>query len=258
MFPVSDDNPTLRRPVVTYALLASLLLVFVVVQGAGGVTDPYRLLASVCNYGMVPAELLHTRPVGYAVPMGPGMACVVDAEPINVLTPLTSMFLHGGWGHLLSNSLFLWVFGNNVEDSMGRGRFVAFYLICGLAAAAAHVLVEPNSPVPTVGASGAISGVLGGYLLLYPKVRVRTFFPPFFLFHVPAWVILVFWFVQQVVAGLPQLSRMRPDVSAGVAVWAHIGGFVAGALLVKLFASPGRVARRNTAGDARAAFQPTG
>jgi membrane associated rhomboid family serine protease len=256
MFPLSDENPTLRRPVVTYGLLLTLLLVFVFVQGAGGVSDPYRLIASVCNYGMVPAELLRTRPVGFAVPMAPNVACVVDAEPVNVLTPLTSMFLHGGWGHLLSNALFLWVFGNNVEDSMGRARFLAFYLICGLAAAAAHVAVEPASPVPTVGASGAISGVLGAYLLLYPRVRVRTYFPPIFLFRVPAWFVLIFWFVQQVVAGLPQLSPMRPDVSAGVAVWAHIGGFVAGALLVKLFASPSRVARRSAAGDAQAAFQP--
>ncbi len=257
MFPISDDNPTLRTPVITYALLATLLLVFVFAQGAGGVTDEYRLIASVCNYGLVPAELLHTRPVGLAVPMAPGVACVVDDYTINYLTPLTSMFLHGGWAHLLGNALFLWVFGNNVEDSMGRGRFVAFYLICGLAAAAAHMAVEPNSPVPTVGASGAISGVLGGYLLLYPRVRVRTFFPPFFLFRVPAWFVLVFWFIGQVLTGLPQLSQMRPDVSAGVAVWAHIGGFVAGAVLVRLFEDRGRVVRRTTAGDARAAFGAT-
>ncbi len=257
MFPISDDNPTLRTPVVTYALLATLLLVFVFVQGAGGVTNPYALIASVCNYGLVPAELLHTRPVGFAVPMAPGVACVVDNEPINILTPLTSMFLHGGWAHLLGNSLFLWVFGNNVEDSMGRGRFLAFYLICGLVAAAAHMAVEPNSPVPTVGASGAISGVLGGYLLLYPRVRVRTFFPPFFLFRVPAWFVLILWFGGQLLTGLPQLSQMRPDASSGVAVWAHIGGFVAGAVLVRFFEDRGRVARRTTAGDAQAAFGTT-
>lgn len=257
MLPISDDNPTLRTPVVTYALLATLLAVFVLFQGAGGIGGPaseYRQLASVCNWGMVPAELLHTRPVGFGVPMAPGQYCYVDDEARNVLTPLTSMFLHGGWAHLLGNSLYLWVFGNNVEDSMGRGRFLAFYLVCGLAAAAAHVLVEPGSPVPTVGASGAISGVLGGYLLLYPRVRVRTYFPPIFLFHVPAWFVLVFWFAGQVLTGLPQLSRMRPDVSSGVAVWAHIGGFLAGVALVKLFANPRRVAERVTAGDARAAF----
>lgn len=257
MFPISDDNPTLRTPVVTYALLATLLGVFVLVQGAGGLLGPdgmNRLLASVCNYGMVPAELLHTQPVGLAVPMAPSLACVIDDYPINYLTPLTSMFLHGSWLHLLGNGLFLWVFGNNVEDSMGRGRFLAFYLVCGLVAAATHLLVEGSSPVPTVGASGAISGVLGGYLLLYPRVRVRTYFPPIFLFHVPAWLVLIFWFAQQVLTGLPQLSRMRPDVSSGVAVWAHIGGFLAGVLLIKLFEDRGRVQRRTTAGDARVAF----
>jgi membrane associated rhomboid family serine protease len=260
MFPISDDNPTLRTPVVTYALLLMLLGVFVFVQGAGGLGGPaseFALIKSVCNLGLVPAELLHTRPVGFPVQMTREVACVVDDEAVNVLTPLTSMFLHGGWAHLLGNGLFLWVFGNNVEDSMGRGRFLAFYLICGLAAAAAHVAVEPNSPVPTVGASGAIAGVLGGYLLLYPRVRVRTFFPPFFLFHVPAWLVLIFWFGGQVLAGLPQLQQMRPDASAGVAVWAHIGGFVAGALLVKVFASPGRVARRTEAGNAQAALGAT-
>jgi membrane associated rhomboid family serine protease len=182
------------------------------------------------------------------------LACVVDADPINVLTPLTSMFLHGGWGHLLGNALYLWVFGNNIEDSMGRWRFLAFYLICGLAAAAAHVLVDAASPVPTVGASGAISGVLGGYLLLYPRVRVRTFFPPFFLFHVPAWFVLVLWFGTQVLQGLPQLMAMNPEISGGVAVWAHIGGFVAGALLVRLFEDRSRVRRRATMGDARAVW----
>ena len=257
MLPISDENPTLRRPVMTYLLLAVLLAVWLVYQGGGGITgSPYRLIASVCNLGLVPGELTGRAALGLAVPMAPGVACVVDAEPVNVLTPLTSMFLHGSWMHLLSNALYLWVFGNNVEDSMGRGRFLAFYLICGLAAAGAHVLVEPGSPVPTVGASGAISGVLGGYLLLYPKVRVRTFFPPFFLFHVPAWVILVFWFGSQLLTGLPQLSQMRPDASGGVAVWAHIGGFVAGAVLVRLFEDRALVRRRQSAGDARAVWDP--
>ncbi len=259
MFPISDDNPTLRTPVVTYALLITLLLVFVFVQGGGGWVGPdgmRRLLASVCNYGMVPGELTHRAPVGLAVPMGQGMACVVDRDAINVFTPLTSMFLHGGWAHLLGNSLYLWVFGNNVEDSMGRGRFLAFYLICGLAAAATHVLVEGASPVPTVGASGAISGILGGYLVLYPRVRVRTFFPPFFLFHVPAWAYLIFWFGSQALTGIASLNPMRPDASSGVAVWAHIGGFVTGFLLIKLFEDRGRVERRVELGDARAVWDP--
>jgi membrane associated rhomboid family serine protease len=186
-------------------------------------------------------------PLGTAVPLGRGLACVVDNEPINILTPFTSMFLHGGWGHLLGNLMFFWVFGNNVEDSMGRFRFLVFYLICGVAAAAAHILVQPSSPLPTVGASGAISGVLGAYLVLYPKIRVNMLFIFVIFFKViaiPAWVVLVFWFLWQVITGLPELMAVRPDVSGGVAVWAHIGGFVAGMVLIKLFENRTLVARR--------------
>jgi membrane associated rhomboid family serine protease len=255
MIPISDENPTIRTPVMTYALLAALFGVWLFVQGGGGlVGSPVQLLSSVCNWGMVPGELTHLARLGTSVPLSPDgrLACIVDNEARNVLTPLTSMFLHGGWGHILGNSLYLWVFGNNVEDSMGRWRFLAFYLLCGLAAAAAHVAVDPASPVPTVGASGAISGVLGGYLLLYPRVRVRIYFPPIFLFHVPAWMVLIFWFASQLLTGLPQLSEMRPEVSSGVAVWAHVGGFIAGALLVKLFEDQTLVRRRTTVGDARA------
>src|SRR5688572_2493911 len=152
MFPIGDENPTLRTPIVTYLLLAALLAVWILVQG-GGFDEP-ELAKSVCNLGLVPGELTRQAAVGTAVPLGPGMACVVDREAINWLTPLTSMFLHGSWMHLLGNGLFLWVFGNNVEDSMGRLRFVLFYLLCGFAAAAAQVLVDTASPVPMVGASG--------------------------------------------------------------------------------------------------------
>ncbi len=246
MIPLSDENPTLRRPVMTWAILIALAVVWVVVQGAG--LDEFRLAKSVCDLGLVPGELTHQARLGYALPIGRGIACIVDNEPINRLTPLTSMFLHGGWGHLLGNALFLWVFGNNIEDSMGPVRFVVFYVICGLAAAAAHVLVAPASPVPTVGASGAISGVLGAYLVLYPKARVNMLF--FFLIIIrviplPAWVVLAWWFAIQVIQGLPQLSPMRPEVSGGVAVWAHIGGFIAGVVLIKLFENPGRVDLKN-------------
>jgi membrane associated rhomboid family serine protease len=260
MFPIGDDNPTLRRPVVTYALLGTIFAVWVLVQGAG--FDFHALTASVCNLGLVPGELTKRALLGTSVPLGTDpegrfWVCQVDAEPVNVLTPLTSMFLHGGWGHILGNSLYLWIFGNNVEDSMGRGRFLVFYLVCGLAAAAAHVVLDPASPVPTVGASGAISGVMGAYLLLYPRARVRTFFPPLFIFHVPAFVVLLIWFAMQVFTGLPQLSPLRPDVSGGVAVWAHVGGFVAGVVLVKLFEDRSLVRRRTTVGDARATYDPS-
>jgi membrane associated rhomboid family serine protease len=254
MIPIGDDNPTLRPPVMTYLILAAIFATWVLVQGAG--MDTTALAASVCNLGLVPGELTHRAPLGSGVPIGRGLACIVDNEPINTLTPLTSMFLHGSWGHILGNSLYLWIFGNNVEDSMGRVRFLVFYLVCGLAAAAAHVFLDPGSPVPTVGASGAISGVMGAYLVLYPHAHVRTYFPPIFLFRVPAFVVLLLWFGTQVLTGLPQLTPVRPEVSGGVAVWAHVGGFIAGLVLVKLFENRSLVRRRTAAGDARTAFQP--
>src|SRR5437868_13953440 len=154
----------------TYIILAAMLLTWIFVQGAG--FDQQALAASVCNLGMVPGELTHMAPIGEAVPLGRGMTCVVDNDRINILTPLISMFLHGGWGHILGNALFFWVFGNNIEDSMGKMRFLVFYVLCGLVAAAAQVIVAPTSAVPMVGASGAISGVMGAYLVLYPRVRV--------------------------------------------------------------------------------------
>ena len=239
MIPLSDENPTVRPAVMTWLLLAGLGVAWFVVQGAG--LDA-RLVRSVCNLGMVPGELTRLAPVGVGVPLTEDLACVVDREAINALTPVFSMFLHGGWGHLLGNALFLWVFGNNVEDLMGAGRFLAFYVICGLAAAAAHVAVDPGSILPTVGASGAISGVMGAYLVLYPKVPVRMLF--FFgifvrVIPLPAWGVLLWWFAWQVIAGLPQLVGVG-DLAGGVAVWAHAGGFLAGVLLVRLFVRPDR------------------
>jgi membrane associated rhomboid family serine protease len=148
------------------------------------------------------------------------------------------MFLHGGWMHLIGNMWFLWLFGNNVEDSMTRPRFLAFYLICGVAAAMAQVLAEPDSIIPMVGASGAISGVMGAYLVLYPRVRVFTLvILGFFITTValPAWVMLIYWMVIQVVSGMLQ-SVAEEAGGGGVAFWAHVGGFVAGVVLIKLFA----------------------
>jgi membrane associated rhomboid family serine protease len=225
-------------------LLASLLLVWVLVQGAG--FDGHTLAATVCNLGLVPGEITGEARLGTGVPIGEGLVCVVDREPINWLTPLTSMFLHGSWLHLLGNGLFLWVFGNNVEDSMGRVRFLVFYVLCGLAAAAAQIAIGPGSPVPMVGASGAISGVLGGYLLLYPRVKVRVLFILFIfirVIHIPAFLVLLWWIGYQVVMGLPELMSVDTQASAGVAFWAHIGGFLAGVLLIKLFARKDLVER---------------
>lgn len=229
MIPISDDNPTLHTPYMTYVLIGLTLGAWFFLQGLG--TEP-ALVASVCNLGLVPGEITGLARVGDAVPIAEGILCVVDDQPINVLTPLLSMFLHGGWGHLLGNLLFFWVFGNNVEDSMGHWRFAVFYVLCGLVAAGAQVITAPASPVPMVGASGAIAGVMGAYLVLYPRVRVTMFFPPFFFIPVVAWVVLIWWFVVQVFSGLPMLNA---GVGEGVAFWAHVGGFVAGAVLIKLF-----------------------
>ena len=249
MIPLSDDHVTIRTPVMTYLIIAVNLMTWFWLQGAG-FNEP-QLAASVCNLGLVPGELTHLAKLGTAVPLGDGMACVVDNESINVLTPITSMFLHGGWMHLLGNMLYFWVFGNNIEDSMGSGRFLVFYLICGLAASAAHVLVTPASPIPTVGASGAISGIMGAYLILYPRIHVRMFIPPFFIIRIRAWLVLLWWIGWQVLSGLPQLTTMRPEISSGVAFWAHVGGFITGALLVKLFENPKLVARREVVAGLR-------
>lgn len=253
MIPIGDENPTLRTPLVNYLLLLSLLGVWVLVQG-GGFND-LSLATSVCNLGLVPGELTRRAELGTAVPLGENLVCVVDQETINAATPLTSMFLHGGWGHLLGNALFLWVFGNNVEDSMGRARFLAFYLLCGLAAAATQIAINPASPVPMVGASGAISGVLGGYLILYPMVRVRVLFIWVIfiqILRVPAFLVLLLWIGYQVLLGLPQLMVLERGVDSGVAVWAHIGGFVAGVLLIRVFARRDLVARHKASRLVRA------
>ncbi|HEX8434496.1 rhomboid family intramembrane serine protease [Archangium sp.] len=245
MIPLSDDNPTLRTPIVTYLLLGAIGATWFFVQGAG--LNSLALIRSVCELGLVPGELTRLAPVGLGVPIGGGLSCVVDNAPINRLTPLTSMFLHGSWSHLLGNCLFFWVFGNNVEDSMGRLRFLVFYVVCGLAAAAAQVMVDPASPIPMVGASGAISGVMGAYLLLYPRVRVNMLFIFIIIFRIiplPAWLVLLYWFGLQVLTGLPQLNQLDAEGGSGVAVWAHVGGFVAGLVLVKFFENRDLTSRR--------------
>ncbi|HKV49981.1 MAG TPA: rhomboid family intramembrane serine protease [Gemmatimonadaceae bacterium] len=243
MIPLGDDLPRLNRPRMTYLILAVTWAVWLLVEKGG--LDPYALAKSVCNLGLVPGELTHRVALGTAVPIGPGMVCAVDNSPINIFTPLTSIFVHASWGHILGNSLFFWVFGRSVEDSMGSGRFLAFYFICGLAAAALHIAVNSGSAVPTVGASGAISGVMGAYLLLYPRAHVNMFFI-IFVIPIQAWLVLLYWFGLQVLEGLPELGQMNPGVSGGVAVWAHVGGFLTGLLLVSLFADPQLVRRHRS------------
>jgi membrane associated rhomboid family serine protease len=231
MFPYHDENETSRPAYVTALIIAINVFVWLFVQGAG---TPGALAASVCNLGLIPAELTQSVRPGTAFPMGEGVACLVDPgrEPFHVIT---SMFLHGSWMHLIGNMWFLWLFGNNIEDSMTRGRFVIFYLLCGLAAALLQTAVNPRSIVPMVGASGAISGVMGAYLVLYPRVRVFTMVPlGFFLTSValPAWVMLLYWAFIQFASGL---FASGAEGQGGVAFWAHVGGFVAGIVLVKIF-----------------------
>ena len=230
MFPYHDENDTQRTPIVTMAIIAANVLAWLFVQGAGA---EFPLTASVCNLGLIPGELtLSVRP-GTGFPMGDGVACLMDPGR---QTPhvLTSMFLHGSWMHLLGNMWFLWLFGNNVEDAMTRGRFVVFYLACGLAAALLQVVANPASMIPMVGASGAISGVMGAYLLLFPRVRVMTLVVlGFFITRtaLPAWVMLGYWAFIQFASGLTTVNVE----GGGVAFWAHVGGFAAGLVLAAAF-----------------------
>ena len=233
MFPYRDENETQRAAIVTMTIIALNVLTWIAVQGAGATVS---LARSVCELGLIPGELTGSLPPGTRFPVGEGLVCVTDPGR-QVSHLFTSMFMHGSWLHLLGNMWFLWIFGNNVEDSMGRLRFIFFYLLTGLTAAAGQIVTSPGSAIPMVGASGAISGVMGAYLMLYPRVRVFAIVPlGFFLtsLALPAWVMLGYWFLIQFVSGLVSFG----GEVGGVAFWAHIGGFVAGVVLVKLFARP--------------------
>jgi membrane associated rhomboid family serine protease len=239
MFPYKDENPTFTTPVVTIALIAVNVAVWVFIQGMG--QDP-ALKASVCRLGFIPGYLFGGIPVDTEISLGYGVTCNLGGFPAWA-TVLTSTFVHGGWMHLIGNLWFLWVFGNNIEDSTGHLRFLVFYLLCGAIAAMAQAIANPLSAIPMVGASGAISGVMGGYIVLYPKVRVHMIV---FLFVfitrivVPAYLMLGYWFLLQLISTLPRVAAE----SGGIAFLAHAGGFVAGMILVLLFRSRRLVARR--------------
>jgi membrane associated rhomboid family serine protease len=238
VFPIRDENPHFLTPYATYAIVALNVLAWVLVQGLGG--EP-SLAASVCTLGVVPGELLQTVPPGASVQIGEGVFCTVEGAP-NWHTVVTHMFLHGSWMHIIGNMWFLWIFGNNVEDSMGHVRFLIFYVLCGLAAAAAQIFSNPASGIPMVGASGAIGGVMGAYVLLYPHVRVHMLlWLGFYVttFDLSALWMLGYWFVVQMVGGIGSIGAQ----GGGVAFWAHVGGFVAGALLVLVFRDPELLAR---------------
>lgn len=203
MFPIRDHNPSGRTPFVTYALILANVAVFVFSLPAYG--DPYQQHVFFLNWGLVPA---FGGPVNY----------------------LTSMFLHAGFMHLAGNMLFLWVFGDNLEDELGHLRFLGFYLLAGIASALAQVAADPASTIPMVGASGAIGGVMGGYLLMFPRARVDVLFIIIIfvrILPVPAWIVLGFWFAAQIFSGVS-----TPTDMGGVAYWAHAGGFISGLAMV--------------------------
>lgn len=240
MIPYRDENPTTLTPIVTVGIIVLNVLAWLFVEGAG---SGRAVTAAVCNYGLIPGEVLHRLPPGSGIELAPGLFCGVDPTP-QYWTVLTSMFMHGGWMHLIGNMVFFWVFGNNIEDAMGHVRFALFYVMCGVAAAATQVLVTPGSTVPMVGASGAISGILGAYLLLYPRVRVHAVvFLGFYVtsIAIPAFVMLGYWIVLQLLSSLSSLGARQ---TGGTAFFAHIGGFVAGLVLIRLFARREYLERR--------------
>jgi len=222
MIPLRDDNPTEITPIVTVATIVMCVLVFLYEISLPAQSNE----VFVYMYGAIPAAVF-----GY-VQLPPELMSL----PVYG-TLFSSMFLHGGWMHLIGNMLYLWIFGNNIEDVMGHGKFIVFYATCGVVAALSHGLIDPESTIPMIGASGAISGVLGAYLMLFPRARVLVFIPIGFfsqLIHVPAAVVLGLWFLMQVFSGGMSLG----NEGGGVAFFAHIGGFVAGMVLIGFFKHP--------------------
>lgn len=227
MIPLRDANPHEQPPLMTGALIVANGLAFMYQLALGpGDQQPFLF-----RFGLVPAKL--TEPDWAAAVGGTG----------SVLPFLTSMFLHGGFMHFLGNMWFMWIFADNVEDRMSPARFLAFYLLCGLGAAGAHLALNWHSRIPTIGASGAIAGVMGAYVMMYPRARILTLVPLGFftrLIELPAFVVLGLWVVLQTLYGV--LSATGPH-AAGVAFWAHVGGFAAGVVLYRLFLRRGRWSR---------------
>ena len=255
MFPLKDNIPTERFPVVTVTLIALNVIAYFLWQ-RGGLTlgDPSspHFQENLIRYAEFPYEVTH--PGEQCIPSDSTSFTCSDAYgprydlPPTWLTVFTAMFMHGGLLHLGGNMLFLWIFGNNVEDSMGPVKFVAFYLLAGLAATAGQLAIDPNAAVPNIGASGAVAGVLGGYILLFPQARVITvIFIVFFftILELPALAILGFWFIQQVLFGYFDLDT--GGAGGGVAYFAHIGGFVFGLIVIKLFADERKQRRQQEA-----------
>jgi len=217
MIPLHDDNPTRITPYLTVGFIAACVLIFLWQLSLG--ENVQRVIYSL---GMIPATVFGDKSLPPELSLIPPW-----------MTVFTSMFMHGGWMHLIGNMLYLWVFGNNVEDAMGHTRFVVFYLLCGIAAVLAQALPDPDSAIPMIGASGAISGVLGAYLLLFPHARVLVAIPLGIIIHtmrIPAGLVLGFWFIMQLISSVAATGQQ-----GGVAFGAHIGGFIAGMILIPVF-----------------------
>jgi len=223
MLPFRDYNPSRTFPLVTIAIIVANVLVFLYMIGLYS-EGPTVLNSFVMRASVIPAVITGEAPVGNQL------------QPV-WMTIFTAMFMHGGPVHLFGNMLYLWIFGNNVEDIMGSGRFLAFYLICGILATVTHIAIDPNSAIPSLGASGAIAGVLGAYLVRFPRAQVDTcvFFIFVTIIRLPALIVLAFWFVLQLFSGVAAVAHGSNN-QGGVAFWAHIGGFLAGMILVNVFA----------------------
>ena len=240
MIPLKDNIPTRRFPVLTVAIIAiNVIVYFLFQEGTFASVDEEKVV----DYGVIPYELTH--PGDHCEAVGQQLACEgqegvtgeADPQPSTWLTLLTSIFMHGSLIHLGGNMLFLWIFGNNIEDSMGRIRFAAFYLLGGIAATLAQTAIDTSAAVPTIGASGAVAAVLGAYALLYPRARVVTLVIIIFfitIIQLPALLVLGAWFVLQLLDGTRDVAVQG---EGGVAYWAHIGGFVFGLALIRLFAN---------------------
>jgi membrane associated rhomboid family serine protease len=234
VIPLRDANPTRRLPVVTLVLIAASIAVFAYELSRLAAGGDAALAPFITEWGIVPAELVAAA----------GRGAWASQE---TLTLITSQFLHGGWLHLGGNLLYLWIFGNNIEDRFGRGPFLAFYLVGGAVAGLTQVAIAPDSTIPTIGASGAIAATLGAYLVLYPRARITSLvFLVFFyqLIRVPALIVLAFWFVIQLVDGIASLGVPDAATTGGVAFFAHIGGFVFGAVVAILVRAVGGVEGR--------------
>lgn len=243
MIPLRDDAPRFSTPYITYFLVALNIVIFLyqwITQLSAG---PAQLQMFVNEFGLIPARIPIVLEGGQVPPQLWSQIGTYITPEGAFLPVLTSMFLHGSWLHLIANMWALWIFGDNIEDHLGRFTYLVLYLASGISAGALHTIVSLNSTVPTVGASGAIAGVMGAYFVLYPRARVLTVVPFLFFFFLwlPAWVVLGYWFIAQFLSGAAtSLSATTSNSTGGIAFWAHVGGFVAGVLLIKVFPSKPR------------------